>query len=93
MGIATWQSSYQENIWNNIVLANKQAVWGYGTAKCRSQPEVLSLLSGTWITTFTTALQHISFNRRSPTLSLNYSLGVSRGTRPLSLARRASSGI
>lgn len=27
--VASWQSSYQENIWNNIVLANKQPVCGY----------------------------------------------------------------
>jgi hypothetical protein len=32
LGIASWMSSYQENIWNNIIIANKRAVWGYGAS-------------------------------------------------------------
>ena len=31
--VTSWQSSYQQNIWNNIVLANKQAVSGYGASE------------------------------------------------------------
>ena len=32
VAVGSWQSSYLENIWNNIVLANKRAVWGYGVS-------------------------------------------------------------
>ena len=32
-GVASWQTSYEQNIWNNIVLANKQAVWGYSVGE------------------------------------------------------------
>ena len=28
-GVGTWQTSYQENIWNNITITGNQPVWGY----------------------------------------------------------------
>ena len=31
-GIASWLSSYQENIWNNVVISGGQPVWGYSVA-------------------------------------------------------------
>jgi hypothetical protein len=32
VGIGTWMSTYLQNIWNNIIIANRQAVWGYGAS-------------------------------------------------------------
>ena len=29
VGIGSWETSYQENVWNNITISNGQPTWGY----------------------------------------------------------------